>query len=162
MAAVASAVNSTTSSGSSDGSTSTGDVIRRKRRRRLTTSDAEDEDDDEDEEGDEGDADDDGEDEEEEEEEGDDDDEGSETDSVVFSDYSGEFFEADEACDALGEGYVFGAPRTAYENAVLRLAMQARGHVNVHFLRLMLLCGFFYDVILNALFAEENIVWQQP
>lgn len=41
---------------------------------------------------------------------------------VEFSEFSGEFLEADEACESVG--FVFGAPRTAYENAILRIRME--------------------------------------
>lgn len=40
---------------------------------------------------------------------------------VEFSDFSGEFADAEEACESVG--YVFGAPRSAYENAILRIQM---------------------------------------
>ncbi|CAN0366987.1 unnamed protein product, partial [Ascophyllum nodosum] len=41
--------------------------------------------------------------------------------------FEGMFYEADEACDALENSYVFGAPRSAYENAVLIRAMEDAG-----------------------------------
>lgn len=46
------------------------------------------------------------------------------SEAVEFSDFSGEFADAEEACES--EGYVFGAPRTAYENALVRLKMEVR------------------------------------
>lgn len=52
--------------------------------------------------------------------EGDDDEDG----EVEFSEFGGEFSEADEACESVG--YVFGAPRSAYENAILRIQMEVR------------------------------------
>lgn len=79
-----------------------------RRRRKLTTSDAGDDDDDDDD-----DNDDDG--------DGDDDEE-----EIEESEWEGKFYEADEACEGLGDGYVFAAPRTAYENQQLVLAMQVR------------------------------------
>lgn len=52
---------------------------------------------------------------------GGDDDDGSSGSEIEFSDYSGEFSEAEEACESVG--YVFGAPRSAYENAILRFTL---------------------------------------
>lgn len=56
--------------------------------------------------------------------EGDDggDDESDEDGEVELSDFSGEFSDAEEACESVG--YVFGAPRSAYENAILSIRME--------------------------------------
>lgn len=40
-----------------------------------------------------------------------------------YGDFGGEFSEAEEACQSVN-GYVFGAPRSAYENAILRIQME--------------------------------------
>lgn len=46
-----------------------------------------------------------------------------------YSNYIGRFEDADGACGSLGSKYTFGAPRTAYENQQLLMAMDVRGGV---------------------------------
>ena len=94
-------------SGGGSASSSQRRKARRRRRRKLYTSG-----------GDGGYGEEDGDD------EGDDggDDESDEDGEVEFSDFSGEFSDAEEACESVG--YVFGAPRSAYENAILSIRME--------------------------------------
>lgn len=58
------------------------------------------------------------------EDDSDDSDDSSDDDDFEFS---GEFSEAEEACDSLGSDWVFAAPRTAYENWALRRRMRVSG-----------------------------------
>lgn len=85
-----------------------------------------------------------------------DDGDGDDDGEVEFSDFSGTFQEAEEACES--EGYMFGAPRSAYENAWLRLVMLVRSLlflfiVNCYFYR----CLFLVFICLSGSFAT---FWQ--
>lgn len=55
------------------------------------------------------------------------DDEDDDEDDEGGYEYSGEFAGAEDACSSLGDGWVFSAPRTAFENMALRRAMSVRG-----------------------------------
>lgn len=50
--------------------------------------------------------------------------------------YNGTFIGASDACNSIGSGWVFGAPRTAYENLAVREAMKVRTTLVLYFLLL--------------------------